>query len=220
MRLKGLSIFIRPLLEVALLLIGGSILAMSLFHLAGFRGMDHRYAFINTAEAKAGWLGVAGDRGNHIGQSMEAGGRGESKPENMSIGDPKRARGMIITANYTPMISEFADIHLEAHINAAEGNAAGFGAGEFIPNLAVKCSLKKLKTGEELEGYLFQATVDPDDQRYYDKNLKMAGAGDYELSMTVVSSAVGSSDEQRAKSRYWKKPVVVSWKFTYEPEKR
>ncbi|MCL4498658.1 MAG: iron transporter [Chloroflexi bacterium] len=221
MRPKGLSPFFRLLLEAGVLLIGGTVLAMGLFYVAGFRGMDHNHNTTKEAEAAAGWVNAADSHGDlsHSMGIMEEAKKGDSGSEEVAIGKPKEVRGMTIAANYSELTSEIAGIHLEAHITASRGNAAGFNAGEFIAGLAVKYKLKKLATGQELEGYLPEASDEPNDQHYHN-DTKVPGAGEYELTLTVGSSVVGSSEIGGAKSRFWEKPAIASWKFTYAPGKR
>lgn len=145
------------------------------------------------------------------------------------IGDPREVEGLTIAAVYfQPVEMEpqagpapvDADIHLEADVAAAKGNKTGFGVGEFVPNLTVRYKLKKLDSGEELEGNMMP--MNASDGAHYGNNVKMLGAGNYELTFTIDSPekqgyVLHVDKETGVKGAFWKKPIVVNWNFPFVP---
>ncbi len=219
MKSKSGSFFAKVIAESALLLVAGSALAMSLFHFAGFRGMNHRYPFPSTAELAAGWNGGA-VKGGHSSGEMDPG-RAEMMPESVQIGEPKNIRDMTATMSYAREAPGSPDIRLEARLVAARTaqNGRGFRAGDFIPDLSVRCSLRNLETGEELDCYLYELRDEYTGSRRYGRTVKMPRAGDYELTLTIEPPAVGPSEKADGGGSVLQKPAVVKWKFTFAPQK-
>lgn len=217
MRAKGGSILIRSILEAALLLVAGAALAMGLFQLAGFRGMEHHYRFADTAKSAAGWSAAKAGEG-HSAKTMEPSGAGMGTVKTR-IGEAKADPGIVVTASYAQPGSNPNEILLEAEIVAAADNKVGLRAGEFVPNLSVKCSLVNLKTGEKIERYLCDSKDEFTGLRCYEKKLEMSEAGDYALSLSIAPSTVVSSDEVGKGEIRRQKPVVVGWKFAFMPGK-
>jgi uncharacterized protein involved in high-affinity Fe2+ transport len=113
-----------------------------------------------------------------------------------------------------------ADIHLETDISAIEGNDQGFGIGEWIPNLTVHYSLKKQGTGEVVEGTLMP--MNASDGPHYGANVKLLGAGTYDVAITVESPLrqnylLHVDKETGVEGRFWSKPIVLNWEFPYVP---
>lgn len=146
-----------------------------------------------------------------------------------SIGEEKIVKKMKIAAIYfqsVPMEPESkaglgpeeSDIHLEADINAVMNNPYGFGFGAWIPYLTVDYKLKNLDTGETQEGSFMPMAAS--DGAHYGSNIKMMGIGNYKV--TYIIHPPGNQDflqhvddETGPEKRFWKKPIKVSWEFTY-----
>src|SRR5215467_15593343 len=81
-----------------------------------------------------------------------------------SIGKPKSLNGMEVAAVYLQPIemdppgmmraAAESDIHLEADIHAAKGNANGFPEGEWVPYLVIHYELTKVEGGQAIKGEL------------------------------------------------------------------
>lgn len=168
-------------------------------------------------------------RGKPSGEKAPA--PGQAGFTEIPIGDPKEEQGVTIAAVYFQPVEmepasgpgpESTDIHLEADISAAKGNKTGFGVGEFIPNLTIRYKLKKVESGEELEGSMMP--MNASDGAHYGNNVKMLGTGNYELTISIDSPekqgyVLHTDKVTGVEGRFWKKPVVVSWTFPYVPRK-
>lgn len=113
-----------------------------------------------------------------------------------------------------------ADIHLEMDIKATEDNKTGFGVGDWIPYLTVKYKLTKLDDGQVIEGTFMP--MNASDGPHYGNNVKMLGAGKYELVLTVESPekqgfALHVDKETGVEGRFWSAPIVAKWDFDYIP---
>lgn len=164
-------------------------------------------------------------------QPAEAPAPGQAGFTEYPIGDPKEVPGLTIAAVYfQPVEMEpqagpapvDADIHLEADIAAAKGNKTGFGVGEFVPNLTVGYKLKKLDSGEVLEGNMMP--MNASDGAHYGNNVKMLGAGNYELTFIIDSPekqgyVLHVDKETGVEGRFWKKPIELNWNFSFVPRK-
>ncbi|WP_258358463.1 iron transporter [Moorella sulfitireducens (nom. illeg.)] len=112
------------------------------------------------------------------------------------IGDEKDVDGLKIAAVYFQPVTlepavaglapDKADIHLEADIKATPDNKTGFGVGEWVSYLNVKYKLKKLDNGQVIEGTFM--SMNASDGPHYGANVKMLGAGKYEL--TYISESI------------------------------
>jgi hypothetical protein len=143
------------------------------------------------------------------------------------IGDPQEQEGLTIAAVYfqpVPMEPksgpgpEETDIHLEADIGAAAGNTTGFGIGEFVPYLTVRYTLTKKDSGEVIEGSMMP--MNASDGAHYGNNVKLAGAGTYELKFIIESPAeqdyaLHTDKETGVEGRFWRKPIELTWQFPY-----
>lgn len=143
------------------------------------------------------------------------------------IGDPQEQEALTIAAVYfqpVPMEPksgpgpEEADIHLEADIGASSGNTTGFGIGEFVPYLTVRYILTKKDSGEVIEGSMMP--MNASDGAHYGNNLKLAGAGTYDLKFIIESPAeqdyaLHTDKETGVEGRFWRKPIELTWEFPY-----
>lgn len=148
------------------------------------------------------------------------------------IGDPQDVEGMTVAAVYfgpadmEPMSgpsADEADIHLEADISAAKGNKTGFGVGEFVPNLTIDYTLTKEGSGEVIEGSMMP--MNASDGAHYGNNVKMAGAGNYELMLKIASPekqgyVLHTDAETGVEGRFWKKPLELKYTFAYVPPRK
>ncbi len=113
-----------------------------------------------------------------------------------------------------------ADIHLETDITAIEGNLTGFGIGEWIPYLSVHYKLTKQGTGEVIEGNLMP--MNASDGPHYGANVKLKGAGIYDVVFTIESPTrqnymLHVDKETGVEGRFWDKPINLHWVFNYVP---
>ncbi len=113
-----------------------------------------------------------------------------------------------------------SDIHLETDIAAIEGNNTGFGVAEWIPYLTVHYKLTKKGTGEVIEGNLMP--MNASDGPHYGANVKMKGAGTYDVAFTIDSPLrqnymLHVDKETGVEGRFWEKPIVLHWDFDYIP---
>ncbi|KXS37215.1 MAG: Ferrous iron transport protein [Candidatus Frackibacter sp. T328-2] len=145
------------------------------------------------------------------------------------IGEEKIVKQMKIAAVYfqsVPMKPEAkaglseneSDIHIEADIHAVMNNPYGFGFGAWVPNLTVDYKLENLDTGEVQEGSFMPMVAS--DGPHYGANIDMMGIGNYKLTYTIYSPAKQDFLQHVDKTtgvdkRFWKKPIKVSWDFTY-----
>ncbi|MHB1126709.1 MAG: iron transporter [Bacillota bacterium] len=153
--------------------------------------------------------------------------------EEFPIGDQQEMEGMSIAAVYfQPVVMEpgdkaglkpdQADIHLEADIKAIEGNQTGFGIGEFVPYLTVNYEIKNLDTSEKQTGSMMP--MNASDGPHYGVNVKMMGAGKYQLAYSIESPEkqdylLHTDQETGVEGIFWTKPLEVSWEFNWLPRK-
>lgn len=147
------------------------------------------------------------------------------------IGDPVEKEGLTIAGVYFQPVEmepqsgpgpDDADIHIEADISAAKGNKTGFGVGEFVPNMTIKYKIKKIDSGDEFEGNMMP--MNASDGAHYGNNVKMLGAGNYEVTFTIESPekqgyVLHIDKETGVEGRFWKKPITVNWTLAYVPRK-
>lgn len=158
---------------------------------------------------------------------------GQAGFQEFPLGDEQQLEDMNIAGVYFQAVEmepgdkaglgpDEADIHLEADIHAAKGNEAGFGVGEWIPNLTVSYKVTKIDTGEEVEGSFMP--MNASDGPHYGSNIKMSGAGKYQVVFTIESPEkqgylLHVDKETGVAGRFWRKPLEVSWEFDYVPLK-
>ncbi|WP_406676790.1 iron transporter [Neomoorella carbonis] len=185
--------------------------------------------------SKQATSGTVPDSNNKTESRAEA---GKANPDQVKgfqeypIGDEKEVEGLKIAAVYFQPVAmepagaglapDKADIHLEADITATPDNKTGFGVGEWVPYLNVKYKLKKLDNGQVVEGTFMP--MNASDGPHYGANVKMLGAGKYELTYIVESPekqgyALHTDKETGVEGRFWKKPVEVKWEFNFIPRK-
>ena len=173
----------------------------------------------------------AGSSGPASGQPS-GGGRAAGFTE-YPIGDEVQMEGLNIAAVYFQPVEmeptekaglgpNETDIHLEADIHALKDNQTGFGFGEWIPYLTVKYRLKNLDSGQEQEGTFMPMSAS--DGPHYGSNIKMMGAGKYQLTFVIESPEkqgylLHTDKETGVPGSFWRKPMEVSWEFNYLPRK-
>jgi hypothetical protein len=105
-----------------------------------------------------------------------------------------------------------AVIAVELDVRAGKGNKNGFGAGEFVPYLAISYVLEPAGGGEPMRGQLFPF-VGRQGLRY-GNNVPVASAGPYRLTVRFEPpSATGfgrHTDLESGVSRWWD-PFQVEW---------
>ena len=147
------------------------------------------------------------------------------------IGEPVEKNGMEIAAVYInpPVEMDFmwgglsgneADVHLEADIHAIRGSKNGFGAGEWIPYLAVTYILKNLDTGQEETGLLWQMVAS--DGPHYGRNIKL-NPGNYKLIFIIDNPSKGTlarhTDKETGVAEWWD-TFSVEYTFKFEGSKK
>ena len=148
------------------------------------------------------------------------------------IGEEKIVENMKIAAVYfQPSVMEpagkgltpdQADAHIEADIAAVKGNDVGFGVGQWIPYLTVNYVLKNLDSGKEVKGTFMPMSAT--DGPHYGANIKIPGAGKYELKFLIDSPEKNGyllhvDEATGVDGRFWKEPIEVSWEFNWVPRK-
>ncbi|MDA3043818.1 iron transporter [Campylobacter sp. JMF_01 NE2] len=143
------------------------------------------------------------------------------------IGEPVEMNGMEIAAVYLQPIDmepkgidlapSLADIHLEADIHAIEGNANGFGEGEWIPYLKIGYELKNLDNGKIQKGNFMPMVAS--DGPHYGANVKMEnGVGNYELIFHIENPGANGfgrhADKATGVGKWWG-AFDVKYTFAY-----
>lgn len=114
-----------------------------------------------------------------------------------------------------------ADCHIEADISATEeGAALGYGLGDFVPWLQVKCELRK-EGSDKVQEVAFMP-MNASDGPHYGANIKFEeGVGKYNVKFII--SAPGNEyllhvdKETGVTGRFWTEPIVVEFKdFEWE----
>lgn len=170
---------------------------------------------------------------NSAGPTAPAGGGRQAGFTEYPIGDEVQAEGLNIAAVYFQAVEmepnekaglspAEADIHLEADIHALKDNQTGFGFGEWVPYMTVKYRLKNLSDGQEQEGSFMP--MNASDGPHYGANIKMMGAGKYNLTFIIDSPEKQNfllhvDQETGVPGRFWRKPIEVTWEFNYLPRK-
>jgi len=146
------------------------------------------------------------------------------------VGEPKEANRMEVAAVYfqaadmepagkSGLSAAESDIHLEADVTALMKNPYGFPFGSFVPYLKVEYKLENLDNGKTQEGTFMPMVAS--DGPHYGANVKMMGMGNYKLTYFIYSpekqGLVLHADKTTGvdKTRFWKKPIVLEWEFTY-----
>lgn len=141
------------------------------------------------------------------------------------IGDPVEKNGMEIAAVYLqpikmepmlPGMLQVTDIHLEADIHALKGNNNGFGAGEWMPYLQITYQIKKVGADWSTLGTFMPMIAS--DGAHYASNIKLDGAGKYQLRYHISPPPVNGfyrhTDKETGVGKWWM-PFDVTWQFTY-----
>ncbi len=166
--------------------------------------------------------------GNQAAGSSQPGGAGFKE---YPIGDGVQVEGMNIAAVYFQPVTmvpedkqglgpDEADIHLEADITALKNHPAGFGFGQFVPYLSVRYELTNKDTGETVSGSFMP--MNAGDGTHYGANIKMLGAGKYHLKYIIEAPKdflLHTDEVTGVQGRFWKKPIVVEWDFSWLPRK-
>ena len=143
----------------------------------------------------------------------------------ITIGKGVEKNGMEIGAVYLqpvemePMLPGMhapADIHLEADIRAAKGNANGFGPGDWIPYLGITYRIAKAGSPWIASGAFMPMVAS--DGPHYGANVKLDGPGKYKLSYHVAPPPYQGffrhTDKETGVAEWWT-PFDVEWEFTY-----
>jgi uncharacterized protein involved in high-affinity Fe2+ transport len=144
------------------------------------------------------------------------------------IGEERQKSGMTIGAVYLQPIemepegmmrpAADSDIHLEADVHAAKGNANGFAEGDWMPYLVVTYELAK-EGGQTQTGDLMPMVAS--DGPHYGDNIKLQGPGKYRMKLTVAPppasphAMLGRHVDKETGVAPWFTPVSVDYEFVY-----
>lgn len=142
------------------------------------------------------------------------------------IGDPQEGGGLEVAAVYLqPIVMEpegmmtpaaESDIHLEADIHALAGNPNGLAEGEWAPYLQVGFKLSKQGSDWTSEGHMMPMVAN--DGPHYGDNVKMDGAGKYQLELTIAppdGMAFGRHTDPETGVAAWFQPFTKTYDFVY-----
>lgn len=152
--------------------------------------------------------------------------------EEFPIGEEQEVEGIKVGAIYLQPVdmepsdkaglpASQSDFHLEADIAALEGNATGFGIGEFIPYLTVHYQIKAKDSDKVVSEGTFMP-MNASDGAHYGANVKLAGAGEYVLTYVIESPEkmdylLHTDDATGVKGRFWQEPIELTWEFSWVP---
>ena len=155
-----------------------------------------------------------------------------ARAEEFTIGDPIEKYGMEIAAVYVePAVTQDnywggvprkdgANIHLEADIHATKENKHGFRTGEWIPYLTIQYRLRRVETGEEQKGLLWQMVAK--DGPHYGSNITLR-PGKYTLIYTIENPSTGGlarhTDKETGVPEWWD-PFSVEYTFEYKGSRK
>jgi hypothetical protein len=141
------------------------------------------------------------------------------------IGKAVEKNGMEVGAVYlqpvvmAPMLAGMggpADVHLEADIHAAKGNANGFGPGDWVPYLGITYRITKADSNWIASGP-FMAMV-ANDGPHYGANVALDGPGKYKLTYHILPPPYQGffrhTDKETGVAEWWA-PFDVEWEFTF-----
>lgn len=114
---------------------------------------------------------------------------------------------------------EEADCHIEADIHAnKKGTELGFGVGEFVPYLKVKCTLQKVGS-DKVQEIAFMP-MNASDGPHYGANVKFEeGLGRYKVKYEI--SAPGNEyllhvdKETGVEGEFWTDPIETEWEMEW-----
>ena len=151
-----------------------------------------------------------------------------SKPKGFReypIGDEVEKNYLKIAAVWLPAIAMDGSglggtdvIHVEADVQATEGNPNGFGLGEFVPYLKISYSVVPAAGGEPIQkGTLIPMVAA--DGLHYGASLSMPKAGEYRLIYNIQPPSAGGlgrhSDPATGVAPWWE-PFEVSFDWDYQ----
>ncbi|MCB1537001.1 MAG: iron transporter [Rhodoblastus sp.] len=144
------------------------------------------------------------------------------------LGAPKTEGGMNIAAVYLQPIemepegmmrpARDSDVHMEADIKAAKGNANGFAEGDWIPYLVVKYELTR-EGGPTQKGDFMPMVAN--DGPHYGDNVKLSGPGKYKLKLFIQPPSAnthahfGRHVDKETGVGEWFKPITVEFEFPF-----
>jgi periplasmic iron binding protein len=145
------------------------------------------------------------------------------------IGKPHTVNGIEVAAVYLQPIemdppgmmraATESDVHLEADIHAAKGNANGFPEGDWLPYLVIGYELTKLPDGKSIKCDLMPMVAN--DGPHYGDNVKLLGVGKYKLTLTVAPPSAnqhvpfGRHIDKETGVGPWFAPFTVDYEFTF-----
>jgi uncharacterized protein involved in high-affinity Fe2+ transport len=160
-------------------------------------------------------------------------GAAPSAARETSLGAPvtRADAGMTLTLTWEPAVvlhgasaagepafgaAERSQVFIAADVRAAKGNRNGFGAGEFVPYLALSYAVLRVG-GEEVARGSLPPLVVPSGLRY-GNNVRLPGPGRYLVVVTVeppIKLGFGRhTDLETGVSRWWK-PFQLEWTLQY-----
>lgn len=145
----------------------------------------------------------------------------------MPVGKPQYCGGMEIAAVYLQPIemepqgmmrpAKDSDIHLEADIHATEDNKNGFQEGSWMPYLQVQYQLTKDGDKTVAQGAFHPMVAN--DGPHYGENIKMLGAGKYQLKLSILppseASMFGRHVDKETGVAPWFEKCAAEYDFVY-----
>jgi uncharacterized protein involved in high-affinity Fe2+ transport len=149
--------------------------------------------------------------------------------EEIPIGDDQEIFPLNIAAVYFQPVDMYpegmglsaaeSNLHLEADIHALKDNELGYGEGEFIPKLTVKYKIEDKNDSTNVQEGTFME-MNADDGPHYGANLKLDKAGEYTLTLTILSPQTNGwtlhvDPDTGVKGRFWTEPIVATFDWDY-----
>ncbi len=112
-----------------------------------------------------------------------------------------------------------ADCHIEADISANEmGAKLGYGKGDFVPWLKVKCFVQK-EGSDKVQEVAFMP-MNASDGPHYGTNMKFEeGLGKYNIRFEIEAPGneylLHVDAETGVEGRFWTEPLVAEWDFEW-----
>ena len=155
-----------------------------------------------------------------------------SKPKGFReypIGDEVEKNYLKIAAVWLPAVAMDGSglggtdiIHVEADVQATEGNPNGFGLGEFVPYLKINYSVIPAEGGDPIQkGTLIPMVAA--DGLHYGASLAMPKSGEYRLVYDIQPPSTGGlgrhSDPATGVAPFWEPfQVVFDWDYPGPPQ--
>ena len=118
--------------------------------------------------------------------------------------------------------AEEANLHIEADISALE-NEVGFGVGDWVPYLTIKCTITNSAGVNVIDDIAFMPMA-ASDGPHYGANLLLPDADTYTITLTIYSPAENGyllhvDAETGVTGRFWTEPLTFVFEgWDYVPQ--